>query len=41
MSLPEMITQKTIPKSKSVTDEKLENTLYQQFDQPEPNLVCV
>ena len=42
MSLPKMSTQKPfIHKSKSADDEKLENILHQQFDQPEPNLVCV
>lgn len=42
MSLPKMSTQKPfIHKSKSTEDEKLENLLQQQFDQPEPNLVWV
>lgn len=42
MSLPKMSTQKPfIHKSKSAADEKLENILHQQFDQPEPNLVWV
>ena len=42
MSLPKMSTQKPfIHKSKSADDEKLENILHQQFDQPEPNLVWV
>jgi transposase InsO family protein len=37
-----MSTQKPfIHKSKSAIDEKLENILHQQFDQPEPNLVWV
>jgi len=42
MSLPKMSTQKPfIHKSKATEDEKLENLLQQQFDQPEPNLVWV
>lgn len=42
MSLPKMSTQKPfIHKSKSASDENLENRLCQRFNQPEPNLVWV
>ena len=42
MSLPKMSTQKPfVHKSKSTSDEVLENRLHQRFDQPEPNLVWV
>ncbi len=42
MSLPKMSTQKPfVHKSKSASDEDLENHLHQRFDQPEPNLVWV
>jgi transposase InsO family protein len=42
MSLPKMSTQKPfVHKSKSASDDNLENLLHQKFDQPEPNLVWV
>lgn len=42
MSLTKMSTQKPfVHKAKSASNEKLENILHQQFNQPEPNLVWV